>query len=367
MSEIYNYGKQWISENDKKNVIDVLESDYLTCGPKVKAFEDAICKYTGARYCVAVMNATAGLHIAMLALDVGEGDEIVTSTNTFLASSNCVLYVGGKPIFADIEAETANIDVKEIEKHITSKTKAIIPVHFAGQSCDMEAISALAKKHSLKVVEDAAHAIGSDYKGTKVGSCKFSDIAVFSFHPVKTITTGEGGAIVTNDEVLYKKICAFRSHGTYKDVGIAKTWEYEMRDLGFNYRMTDLQAALGVSQLERLDEFKKRRREIVDYYNKNLGLPHLQEKDYSNACFHLYPILVKNRKDFYLKARKKNLNLQVHYIPVHLQPYYKNLGYKKGDYPKAEAYYDKCLSLPLYPLLTDKDLYEIVKRLREIM
>lgn len=363
----YSYGKQNISEDDIKSVIEVLKSPYLTCGPKVKEFEKAICDYTGAKYCVALNSATSTLHVAMMALGISKGDEVITTPITFLASANCARYCGADVKFADIESDTANIDPDEIEKHITDKTKAIIPVHFAGQSCDMEKIYKIAQKHNLKIVEDAAHAIGSEYKGKKVGCCEYSDMVVFSFHPVKTITTAEGGAVVTNNKELYEKLCAYRSHGMHKDGEMANTWEYEMRELGYNYRMTDVQAALGISQLKRLDEFKKRRREIVDFYNKNLNIEHLIEKDFSNACFHLYPILIENRKDFYFKARQKGLFLQVHYIPVHTQPYYKNLGYKMGDYPKAEEYYRKCISLPLYPDLKDEDLIEITKRIKELL
>lgn len=369
--QTYNYGKQSLDFKDYWNVLSTLISPFLTCGPKVKEFEQAICKYTGAKYCVAVSNATAGLHIAMLAAGIKQGDEVITSPNTFLASSNCILYAGGTVKFADIELETANIDPVEIEKQITPHTKAIIPVHFAGQSCDMEGVNEAIKKANaskkIYIVEDAAHAIGSNYKNTKVGSCKYSDMTVFSFHPVKTITTGEGGAITTNNEELYKKLVALRSHGMYKDGKMTTTWEYEMRDLGFNYRLTDIQSALGITQLEKLDKFKKRRREIVDYYNKNLGLPHLLEKDFSNACFHLYPVMVRNREEFYQKAKEIGLNLQVHYIPVHTQPYYKNLGFKEGDYPNSEIYYKKCISLPLYPSLTDSDLKEIVKRVKGLL
>lgn len=365
--KVYGYGHQSVDEADIRAVVDVLRGDSLTCGPAVKAFEKAICDYTGAKYCVAVANATAGLHIAAMAAGIGPNDEAITSPITFLSSANCIAFVGARPVFADIDPETANIDLEEIEKRITEKTKAIIPVHFAGQSCDMARIAAIAKKHNLVVIEDAAHAIGSDYKDSKVGSCRYSDMTVFSFHPVKTITTGEGGAVTTNNPELYAKLCAYRAHGTHKDGDMAHTWEYEMRELGYNYRITDFQCALGCSQLAKLDLFKTRRREIVRYYNENLGLPHLTEREFSNACFHLYPILVENRRDFYFKARDKGLNLQVHYIPVHTQPYYsETFGYRKGDYPKAEAYYDRCISLPLYPGLTDEDLAEIVGRIKEI-
>lgn len=363
----YNYGRQLIDDEDIDAVISVLKSDYLTCGPKIKEFEKAICDYTGAKYCVAVSNATAGLHIAALAAGLQKGDEAITSPITFLSSSNCICFTGATPIFADIDEQTANIDPKEIKTKITEKTKAVIPVHFAGQSCDMEEIYNIAKQNNLVVIEDAAHAIGSEYKGTKVGSCRYSDMTVFSFHPVKTITTAEGGAVTTNSKELYDKLCALRAHGVHKDGEMQNTWEYEMRELGYNYRMTEMQAALGITQLGKLDKFKQRRREIVDFYNKELGIPHLIEKDFSNACFHLYPILVENRKDFYFKARENGLNLQVHYIPVHTQPYYAQFGYKRGDFPKAEAYYEKCISLPLYPALTDDDLVEIVRRIRNLI
>ena len=362
----YGYGHQTIIQSDIDAVVETLESDYLTCGPAVKAFERAICDYTGAKYCVAVSNATAGLHIAAMAAGLEKGDEGITTPITFLSSANCICFTGATPVFADIDPETANINPAEIEKHITDKTKVLIPVHFAGQSCDMEAISKIAKKHNLIVIEDAAHAIGSDYKDTKIGSCAYSDMTVFSFHPVKTITTGEGGAVTTNSKELYDKLCALRAHGMHKDGEMSNTWEYEMRELGYNYRMTDFQAALGISQLKKLDAFKARRREIAAYYNERLGLPHLIERDFSNACFHLYPVLVENRRDFYFKAREKGLNLQVHYIPVHTQPYYARFGYKKGDYPKAENYYAHCISLPLYPALTDEDLEEIVRRIKTL-
>ncbi len=360
----YNYGKQHLELDDYIAVLRTLASPFLTCGPKVREFEKAICDYTGAKYCVAVNSATSGLHIANLAAGIGANDEVITSPITFLSSANCVRFVGANVRFADIIAETANINPAEIKKHITLKTKAIIPVHFAGQSCNMEAINEiLPKDRKIYIIEDAAHAIGSEYKGYKVGSCKYSDMTVFSFHPVKTITTCEGGAVTTNDETLYKKLLAYRSHGLHN----TELWKYDMTELGLNYRLTDVQAALGITQLKKLDRFKKRRREIVDYYNENLGLTHLIEQNFSNACFHLYVILVENRENFYIDLRKVGLNSQVHYIPVHTQPYYQQFGYKWGDYPNAERYYERCISLPLYYGLKDRDLREIVRRIKNIL
>ena len=262
----YNYGKQYLDKTDCNAVLKTLKSPFLTCGPKVQEFERAICRYTGAKYCVAVNSATSGLHIAMLAAGIGPGDEVITSPVTFLASANCARYVGADVKFADILPHTANIDPREIKKRLTSKTKAIVPVHFAGQSCDMEVIQNLAKSRGKKVyiIEDAAHAIGSEYKGTKVGGCKYSDMTVFSFHPVKTITCGEGGAVTTNNEQLYQKLLAYRSHGSHH----TEDWKYDMVELGFNYRMTDIQAALGISQLKKLDKFIAGM--IIGWMKKNL-------------------------------------------------------------------------------------------------
>ncbi len=362
----YPYGKQCIDDLDKQAVLNTLGADFITSGPKVAEFEKALCEYTGAKYALALSSATAGLHLAVLVLNLKNTDEVITSPMTFLASANSILYANAKVKFADIHADTANINIEEIKKQYTTNTKAIIPVHFAGQSCDMEEIHTFAKEKNLFIIEDAAHAIGSEYKGRKVGSCAYSDMTVFSFHPVKTITTGEGGAITTNNKELFLRLRALHSHGMYKDGDMQNNWEYEMRELGYNYRMTDIQASLGITQLQKLEKFKARRREIVEYYNKNLNLPHLIEKNSSHACFHLYPILIEKRKEFYFKAKQAGLNLQVHYIPVHTQPYYKNLGFKQGDYPIAEAYYEKTISLPLYPALTDEDLKEIVQRIKKI-
>lgn len=377
------YGHQYIDDSDIEAVVNVLKSDYLTQGPSVSAFEKKICEITGAKYCVSVSNATAGLHIAVAALELGEGAEGITTPNTFLASSNCMVYNKVKPVFADIDSKTYNIDPKEIQKHISDKTKVLIPVHFAGLPCDMEKINTIAKKHNLHIIEDAAHAIGSQYAdGSYIGNCKYSDMTVFSFHPVKTITTAEGGAVTTNDEKLYQKLLMLRSHGVTKDELILTQnpgpWYYEMHSLGFNYRMTELQAALGVSQLNKLDFFKKRRREVIAMYNKAFAdMRYLKtpvEPDDVCSCFHLYVTQIdfeslgKSRAQVMKELREKGIGTQVHYIPVPTQPYYKNtFGYKDGDYPVAEKYYEQELSLPLYPGLSDDDVYTVIKAVKEVI
>jgi UDP-4-amino-4,6-dideoxy-N-acetyl-beta-L-altrosamine transaminase len=377
--KIFGYGHQNITEDDIAAVTAVLRSDYLTQGPKLEEFEADICRYTGAKYCVAVSSATAALHIAMLAAGIKNGDEVITTPNTFVASANCARYVGADVAFTDIDSATANIDVNKIS--VNDKTKAIIPVHFAGQSCDMEAIQKLAGKSGAAVIEDASHAIGSEYKGTKVGSCAYSDMTIFSFHPVKTITTGEGGTITTNDEKLFEKLRHFRAHGITKDSKKMSRcegpWFYEMQELGFNYRMTEMQAALGISQLKRLEVFKQRRRAIVDLYKKLLNsdsrVRFLREEKYSCACFHLCPVLIDfeklkiKKETFFEELRIAGLNLQVHYIPVYWQPYYKKMGYEEGLCPNAEKYYRQAVSLPLYPDLSDADVEEIVDRFVKVL
>jgi UDP-4-amino-4,6-dideoxy-N-acetyl-beta-L-altrosamine transaminase len=374
------YGRQWLDEADIQAVVDVLRSDFLTQGPQVEAFEKKLCQYTGARYAVAVANGTAALHLAVAALGLQEGTQGITTPNTFVASANCLVYNRLQPVFADIDRSTYNIDPGEIERKITPQTKVLVPVHFAGRPCDMDAIGGIAGRHNLFVIEDAAHAIGSQYAdGAKVGNCAYSDMTTFSFHPVKTITTGEGGAITTNSPELYKKLVMLRSHGITRDSGVQTgnpgPWYYEMQDLGFNYRITDLQAALGSAQLDKVEAFKKRRAEIVDRYNAGLSdLSWLKTpvEDKGNACFHLYVAQIdfdkigKSRAEMMEVLKSKNIGTQVHYIPVHTQPYYqKTFGYAWGDYPAAEAYYKRALSLPLYPKMRGEEVDHVISSIRE--
>ena len=382
MSDFIGYGKQWIDQDDIDSVVGVLKSDYLTQGPAVEQFEKNICDYTGAKFCVAVSNATAALHIAVKALKINKGMEGITTPNTFVASSNCLIYNNLKPVFADIETDSYNINPDEIKKQITDKTQIIIPVHFAGRPCKMDNIKKTADKNNLFIIEDASHSIGSEYSdGSKVGNCRFSDMTVFSFHPVKTMTTGEGGAVTTNNKNLFEKLLLFRSHGITRDENkISENpgpWYYEMQELGFNYRITDIQAALGISQLNKVDDFKKRRIEIIKKYNNafsRLDWLKIPLKDTGTTCFHLYVVQIdfdkigKLRKDVMTELRNKNIGTQVHYIPVHLQPYYRNnYGYKNGDFPVVEKYYSRTLSLPLYPRMNDSEVEYIISNVKEII
>ncbi|MGB2601414.1 MAG: UDP-4-amino-4,6-dideoxy-N-acetyl-beta-L-altrosamine transaminase [Candidatus Omnitrophota bacterium] len=370
------YAKQYIDEDDIKAVVDVLRSDWITQGPRIKDFEDTLCAYTGAKYAVAVSNGTAALHIACLAADIKEGDEVITSPMTFAASANCVLYCGGKPVFADIDRDTANINTAEIRTKITDRVKALIPVHFAGHSCDMKAIKDIADEYGLTVIEDAAHALGAEYKGKKIGSCEYSDMTIFSFHPVKSITTGEGGAILTNRKDLYEKLMSLRTHGITKDEKIMSrndgSWYYEQRYLGVNYRITDFQCVLGLSQMKKLDGFVKRRKEIAEMYRKGLseeaGITLPVERGDVRSAWHIYCIRVKDsqtRKRVFDSLRDSGIFPQVHYLPVYMHPYYEQLGYGKGLCPEAEDFYQREISIPLYPSMTDEEVSYVIDKVSE--
>lgn len=373
------YGSQWIDDDDVKAVAKVLKGELITQGPVAEEFERKICELTGAKYCVCLANGTAALHLAVMALELEKGTEGITSTNTFVASSNAFVYSGLRPVLADIDPRTFNVFPEDLEKRITKKTRVVIPVHFAGQPCETAKIRRLVGK-KVHIIEDAAHAIGSKYEdGTPVGACKHSDMTVFSFHPVKTITSGEGGAITTNSKALHDRLKVMRISGVVRDVpNKPGPWYYEVQRLGFNYRLTDIHCALGINQLKKLGAFMKRRREIVDRYNRELaGLPVLTlpyERPGVSSAFHLYATLIdfkrlgKSRKEVMEELVKERIGTQVHYIPVHLQPYYrKEFGYRKGDLPNSEAYYEKALSLPLYPRMTDEEVSHVIKHVRRVL
>ncbi|MBR5564915.1 MAG: UDP-4-amino-4,6-dideoxy-N-acetyl-beta-L-altrosamine transaminase [Roseburia sp.] len=365
------YGKQSIDEDDIQAVVDVLRGDYLTTGPNVTEFEQVVCKYTGAKFAVAISNGTAALHAACFAAGIGAGDEVITTPITFAASSNCVLYCGATPVFADIKPDSYNIDPEDIKRKITDKTKAIIAVHFTGQPCEMEEIHAIAKEHGLIVIEDAAHALGADYKGNKIGA--LSDMTTFSFHPVKHITTGEGGMIMTNDEKLYKKLVLFRSHGITRDEELMTCneggWYYQQLALGYNYRITDIQCALGISQMKKLDRFVSRRRELVARYNsafaevENIICP--AQIEGCNNSWHLYVVQVPDRKNLYDKLKEAGIYANVHYIPVYKHPYYQNNGYSEVCCSNAEELYAHMISLPLYPDLTDEEQEYVIEQVKK--
>ena len=368
------YGRQWIDEEDVKAVSEILTSDFITCGPKVSEAERALADYTGAAYAVAVSNGTAALHCACIAAGIGPGDEIITTPLTFAASANCALYCGARPVFADVEPETYNIDPKSIESHITEKTKAVVAVDFTGQAVKIKEIREICDKHHLIFIEDAAHAIGTKYDGKPVGS--LADMTCFSFHPVKTITSGEGGAVTTNDKKLYEKLVLAHTHGiTHAESLMEKAphegpWYYEEISLGYNYRMTDFQAALLLSQLKKLDQFAEKRKTIVKRYNEAFSqLPEIriqQEIPESDTCRHLYIIrldmekLACTRRQFFDAMAAENIQCQIHYVPVYWFPYYRHLGYKRGLCPNAEEIYKTIMSVPLYPKMTKQDVEDVV-------
>lgn len=374
------YGKQVIDENDIRSVVNILNGDYLTTGPAVSEFEKKVANYVGSKYAVAVSNGTAALHIACLSAGIKEGDEVITTPMTFAASANCILYCGAKPVFVDIDKYTYNINVNEIEKKITPKTKAIIPVHFTGQSVDLDPILELAKKYNLTVIEDAAHALGTKYKGKFIGS--ISDMTEFSFHPVKTVTTAEGGIITTNRKDLYEKLILFRTHGITRNTEFMENknegpWYYEQIDLGYNYRITDLQCALGITQMDKLDDFIKRRKELVRMYNEHLskidGAIIQKEEGFSDTSRHLYIMKLDldkfkvGRKEIFEALLAENIGVNVHYLPVYLHPYYKKLGYEKGLCPNSEELYDSMITLPLYPGMSNDDFYDVINAVNKVL
>lgn len=369
------YGKQLVDEEDIQTVMDVLRSDYLTTGPKVAEFERAVADYVGAKYAVAVSNGTAALHIACLAAGIEQGDEVITSPITFAASANCVLYCGGTPVFADIKKDTYNIDPEEVERLITPRTKAIIPVHYTGQPCEMDAIIGIAEKHNLIVIEDGAQVLSGEYKGRKVGA--ISDMTTFSFHPVKPVTTGEGGMVTTNDKKFYDKLKLYHTHGiTRENEFLGKNdgpWYYEQLELGYNYRITDIQCALGISQMKKLDAFAECRRRLASRYDKGFaGNPHIVTPYQHADClssYHLYMIQVPAviRRKVFEELRNAGIGVNVHYIPVYKHPYYQAHGYQNICCPNAEEFYNRAITLPLFADMTEEQADFVIAKTTEIV
>jgi UDP-4-amino-4,6-dideoxy-N-acetyl-beta-L-altrosamine transaminase len=392
------YGKQNITEADIQAVVETLQSDYLTQGPKIKEFEEAFADYVGAKYAVAVANGTAALHLNCLALDVKPGDKVITTPITFAASANCVRYCGGEVVFADIDPETYLLDIHKVRELLEASPKGtykgIIPVDFAGRAVDLEAFRKLADEYGLWIIEDSCHSPGGyfiDSKGQNqnCGNGNFADLAIFSFHPVKHIAAGEGGMITTNDEELYKRLLKLRTHGITKDETIYENsvsfaggdsgypaWYMEMQELGYNYRLTDFQAALGLSQLQRADQGLQRRHEIAAYYHEAFkDIPQITDRNFesgnsqpptaNNHAHHLYVLEVEDRLGLYNYLRDNKIFAQIHYIPTHLMPYYRQFGWKEGDIPKAETYYKHCISLPMFPTLSDEDQGFVIDKITE--
>lgn len=377
------YGRQDINQADIQAVVDILQSDWITQGPTIEKFEQTVATYCGAKYAVAVNSATSALHIACLAADLGKGDSLWTTPNTFVASANCGLYCGANVDFVDIDKRSYNMSPAELEanlvraKHEGKVPKVVIPVHFAGQSCEMDKIANMAREYKFTIIEDASHAIGGNYQGKKIGACQYSDMTVFSFHPVKIITTAEGGMVLTNNSDLYEKLIRLRSHGITRNPEFMQgqsdgPWYYQQIELGYNYRMTDLQAALGISQMNRIDEFVKRRHTLAARYNEKLsGSPIItpwQNPDCYSA-WHLYVIQVdpQQRRRIFEELRRHDIGVNVHYIPVHTQAYYQRLGFSQGDFPEAEKYYQAAISLPMYYTLTDEQQDFVIDTVKKVL
>ena len=374
------YGRQHITDEDIQCVIDALKSDYLTQGPKIKEFEEAFASYVGCKYAIAVNNATAGLHLAATVLDVNLGDKVIVTPLTFAASANCIRFRGGEVVFCDVEEDTYLMDIKKLSRLLSQSPKGTYLVDFAGYPANLEAFRQLADEYGLWIIEDACHAPGGyfiDSKGEKqlCGNGNFADISVFSFHPVKHIATGEGGMATTNSKKLYEKLCLYRTHGITKDPALLCEnhggWYYEMQELGYNYRITDFQAALGISQLKRADMGLARRQEIARRYReglsdlKGVSLPFVSDQVFH--AYHLFIIQVEDRLGLYDYLHKNNIYAQVHYVPLHLTPYYRQLGNKEGDQPVMEEYYKHCLSLPMYPTLTDEEQEYVIAKIKEFL
>ncbi|MBP3231802.1 MAG: UDP-4-amino-4,6-dideoxy-N-acetyl-beta-L-altrosamine transaminase [Anaerovibrio sp.] len=374
------YGHQYVDDADIQAVVDVLKSDFLTCGPKIEEAEAKLCKITGAKYAVLIANGTAALHAAMFAADVGPGDEVITTPITFAASANCALYCGAKPVFADINPKTYNVNPESVEKKITDKTKAVVAVDFTGQAVEIDKIREICDRHNLIFIEDAAHSLGTKYNGKPVGS--LADMTEFSFHPVKTCTAGEGDAITTNDDELYKRLVLFRTHGITRNQELMDKpseggWYYQQVALGYNYRMTDIQAALLSSQLDKLERFGKRRKELVKRYNEAFSaMPELvvqQEIAQSDTVRHLYIIQLNldmlkcGRREVFEALQAEGLGVNVHYIPVYSFPYYQKLGYRMGECPNAERLYERIISIPLYYSLTDEEQDKVIKAVNKVI
>ncbi len=379
-SKLLPYGHQWIDDEDIAAVAEVLEADWITQGPKVGEFERKVAEYCGAKYAVAVSSGTAALHAACAASGLSLGDEAIITPLTFSATANAVVYCRAQPVFADIEEDTLNIDLKEIGKKLSPRTRAILPIDFAGHPCDIDEIKALAEARGLIVIEDASHALGAEYKGKRIGS--LSDMTIFSFHPVKHITTGEGGMVLTNSEEFYEKLKIFRHHGITRDKSkLSKDkggWYYEIHNLGYNLRLSDFQCALGISQMKKLDGFIQRRREIATNYNQAFAemeeIITPVEKDYVKAVYHIYVIQLRlgklkvGRGQIFEALTAENIGVNVHYIPVHLQPFYqREFGCKEGDYPKVERYYDGAITLPIFPKMSDEDVDDVIEAVRKVI